>query len=289
MALLRALAAGNGAALTMEYAAAGDPGRLWRPQTFWSTQSAAWAALAPRLVAAVHTDLPQRSSSTPSMAACLAADHAALLPALHLQAVAAHERSEDQLRGRLAACGGAAGLLLVSGSDRMRGRPSQVPAMLALAAEMREAGQIGSESALLVTANPLREGWDALAPKLAAGAQGVVTQPALLRRRFDAWMAGAGPLLSGAGAPLCVGIATPCTPAEVLLWLRLVDVPETDADAEALLRQWYAAEAAGRLAQHAEAVARGAMEHARGLGQGRHLMPITVAGYALAAQLHDAA
>ena len=299
MALLRALHAGA-AVCTMEVqdAAACVMNGNERSQRIlqvggasvpWSgPQAASWAALRSRLLAVVHTDLPQRSEEPPSMMQLSAAQRAAL-PQLHVQAVSAHNRSDVQLRARLRACRAASALLLVSGGARSRTLPSATPALLRLAAALRSDGELDENTLFAVAANTLRESPSALHDKLDAGAQVVVTQPALLPDRFAAWIDGA----EDVRVPVLLGIALPCCSADVSFWLRLTDVPETDGDADALLRRWRAAEAdcGAALAAQAEREARATLAVAGAFKQklgGVHLMPLHAAGYALAARLGDA-
>lgn len=289
--MLRALSSGSHLCLTMEYAPRGDLGRLWRPPTFWSTQEPAWSALRHRLAAAVHTDLPQRHHAAPSVAT-LTDEERHSLPPLHVQAVAAHERTKEELLARLRAARAADGLLLVSGGERAPSAASAAPALLRLAAQLRREGELEAETALLVAANPHREDLSGLQAKLDAGAEAVVTQPALnLSGRFERWIEAASGALGRVPTgrvPLLVGVACPATPAEVRLWLRLIGVDEMDAGATELLGAWRRAEAEGRVGEHAEAEARRAIRRAKEAGaSGLHLMPVTHAGYGLAARLHD--
>jgi len=247
----------------------------------WAAQAAAYTALRSRACAAVHTDLPQRSAAPPSLG-LLSTEQLAALPSLHLQALAAHERSGEELRARLLACRSAHGLLLVSGGER-GARESATPSLLRLAAALRREGELAPETLLAVAANPLRDAPGALAAKLDAGAEAVWTQPLLLRSRCERWLANnACPL------PLFVGVALPSCARDVQLWLRLAGVAEEEAEAGALLHAWRAAEAAGEVAAFAEHEARAALRNVRERGLGVHLMPLTAGGYALAERLADA-
>jgi 5,10-methylenetetrahydrofolate reductase len=281
-------------ALTMEFSA----GAAAVP---WPAAAPAWASLHDLLSASVHTDLPQMTPGAPPLPVALSTvppEVRLALPRAAVQAVAAHVRSGDALEARLRAAGaaGAAALLLVSGDASSRASTaSATPALLRAAARLRASGALPPDTALLAAANPLTEPASALLPKLDAGAQALVTQPALLPSRASRWWDAAcapgGPLEphhGGATAvPVLVGLALPTSERDVALWLRLAEVSATDPDAAALLAAWRAAGARGAdaLAAHADAAALAAIAHAAELPgvAGVHLMPLTRAGYALAA------
>ena len=263
-----------------------------------SAAHAAWASLREALLASVHTDLPGIAADAPVSLAALGDVERRALPALRLQAVAIHGRSASSLEARLRAAGATqpAGLMLVRGdaSSRPPGAAASVDTagLLRLAAALRSAGALHPDTALCVAANPLRDAPEALLRKREAGAQAVLTQPALLPGRarawFDAAAAPGGPLADG-GPPVLLGLALPTQPRDVALWLRLAEVDPADDDAAALLAAWRAAADAGpaALARHAADAVREAMQLAASLPgiAGVHVMPLTPAGYALAAQL----
>ena len=283
LSALRGGASGGARCATMEHGGGAD---------------AAWASLRGAVLASVHTDLPGVAADAPVSLAALGEAERRCLPALRLQAVAVHGRSAASLEARLRAAGAThpAGLMLVRGdaSSRPPGAAAAVDTagLLRLAAALRSAGALRPDTAFCVAANPLRDAPEALLRKRDAGAQAVLTQPALLpgraRRWFDAAAAPGGPLADG-GPPALLGLALPTQPRDVALWLRLAEVDPADDDAAALLAAWRAAADAGpaALARHAADAVAAAMQLAGTLPgvAGVHVMPLTPAGYALAAQL----
>jgi len=260
--------------------------------------AASWAALRGAVLASVHTDLPGLVPDGLVALCALSEAERRELPALRLQAVAAHGRSAAVLEARLREAGTArpAALLLVRGDASSR-PPGASPALdtcalLRTAARLRSAGELPGDTALCVAANPLRDAQDSLLRKRDAGAQAVLTQPALLPARALRWFdaaAAPGGSLAGSGPPALLGLALPTHPRDVALWLRLADVDARDDDAARLLAAWRAAADAGpaALARHAEDAARDALALAASLPgiAGVHCMPMTQAGYALAAKL----
>jgi 5,10-methylenetetrahydrofolate reductase len=292
-AQLLAALRGRQLAVTMEHSGTSVP---------WHVAAPAWASLRGLLAASVHTDLPQAPGAVPLPVALGEVPLAVRqqLPRAAVQAVGAHARAPDALEARMRAASacGAAALLLVSGDASSRAAAgggacaSAAPALLRTALRLRAAGALAPDTALCVAANPLTEAAAALLPKLDAGAEAVLTQPALLLGRASRWWDAAsapgGALARHAGAtPVLLGVALPSCERDVALWLRLADVPASDADAAALLSAWRAAAARGAdaLAAHAAAAAQAALQHAAslpGVG-GVHLMPLSRGGYALAA------
>ncbi len=260
----------------------------------WPAASPAWTALRAALLASVHTDLPQPPGA-PQLPVALSEvppDVRSALPAASVQAVAAHARSASELAARFAAVGALrpAGVLLVSGDTTTRSTTaaSSAATLLRGAARLRADDTLPDDTALLVAANPLLEtDTSSLQAKLDAGAEGVVTQPALLPLRASRWWEVVAPLMQG--TPVLLGVACITSPREIELWLRLAGVPATDADARQLLSTWHAAAAGGpaALEAHARRAALAAVRHAAGLQgiAGVHIMPLTRAGYALAADV----
>lgn len=255
----------------------------------WASAQPAWTSLRQHLLASVHTDLPQSADAAPSTAT-ITAEARQLLPCQHIQAVAAHARSSEQLEQRLfEASSVSAALLLVSGDGTKRpaGTPTSTPQLLRTAARLRSAGRLPADLALFAAANPLCESAQALVPKLQSGAEALLTQPALLPARASRWWEGA--VRHTSGVPVLLGIAFLTCPRDCVLWLRLAGVDAQDADAQTLLMSWQAAADAGAdaLSAHAEQSLRDAVAHAgslQGIG-GMHAMPLTPAGYALAARV----
>lgn len=230
----------------------------------------------------------------PTTLSTLPASELALLPpapTLRIQAVAAQGYTEAELVSRLETAANLAdGLLLVSGDVQTRTSSSlSTVELLRLAVRLRDAGRLRN-AALLVAANPLLQNADSasrLREKLDAGAQGVMTQPHnLLPVRWLRWWDGpAGAVLRG-HVPVGMGAAVPRSRKDVELWLRLAQVDQADDDAAALLQTWARADAMDDLSRSSLV---GALDAARELGCGLHLMPMRAAGYAFAARAIDPA
>jgi 5,10-methylenetetrahydrofolate reductase len=287
-----AAVAGGGDALLAALRGGASGGARCATMEHGSGAGAAWAALRGALLASVHTDLPGGAADAPVALASLSEAERRALPALRLQAVGAHGRSAAALEARLRDAGAQrpAALLLVRGdaSSRPPGAALTLdtPGLLSLASRLRSAGALPHDTALCAALNPLRDAPDALLRKRDAGAQAFLTQPALLPSRARRWFDAAQ--LVG-GPPVLLGIAMPTRPQDVALWLRLADVDASDDDATQLLAAWRAAADAGpaALARHAEDAARQALALADSLPglAGVHLMPMSAAGYDLAAKM----
>ena len=202
------------------------------------------------------------------------------------------------LRGRLreaAAAGGGGGagtsapeaLLLVSGGHPWRTRLTRPLLassfdLLRAAAHLREAGDLPARTALWAVENPLRErGAGRLERKLEAGAETVITQPPLLRGRFEAWWGDLQARGLHRDANVLVGVPFLTSPENLRFWLRLADCDPGDPEAGPYLR----ALAAHPPGPDREAVCRELaaetlrwVERLPGAG-GVHLMPVTPAGY----------
>jgi 5,10-methylenetetrahydrofolate reductase len=268
--LLRAAAARHGrlGAVTVEHA----------PRVPWTSAAPLHTALKP--IASVHTDLPGADAG-PSLGH-LPAEVAVHLPRAHVQAIAAHTRTEAELVARLRATSqlNPAGILCLSGDTRADTRSPATPALLRLAKRT-----VAAHISLAVVANPMVEPAHALQPKLDAGAEAVFTQPSVVPGRMGRWFEGAAPMLTD--VPVLVGIACMTCVEDVSLWLRLVgcDSP-TDAEAGALLATWRHATSMGpaHVEELAHKTLRLALEEAATLPvAGVHIMPVNRRGFDLGA------
>ena len=200
----------------------------------------------------------------------------------------------DRLRGAAAAGGGGPpgtsapeALLLVSGGHPWRTRLTRPLLassfdLLRAAAQLREAGELPARTALWAVENPLRErGAGRLERKLEAGAEAVITQPPLLRGRFEAWWEDLQARGLLRDARVLVGVPFLTSPESLRFWLRLADCDPDDPAAGPHLRALAAQPPGpGREAACQELAAETLrwVERLPGAG-GVHLMPVTPAGY----------
>lgn len=170
--------------------------------------------------------------------------------------------------------------------------------------DARERGRLPRETTLLAAANPMLGATEAerVMRKRESGADGIITQPALLLGRFERWWEacerlgafdglGESARESGAAKGLILGVAPIRDVRGLELWFKLTDVDgDADADARAL-RDEYAANAASMSPERFDDWTFERFElattHAASLDHvaGVHVMPITPGGYAHAARL----
>ena len=270
VSLVRAAAAKHArlGAVTVEHA----------PRVPWTSAAPLWRHSALQPVASVHTDFPDADAG-PSLGQ-VPAEVSAHLAQAHVQAVAAHTRTEAELVTRLQAVAQLkpAGILCLSGDARGDRSPSATPALLRLARRT-----IAAHISLAVVANPMVEPAQAVRPKLDAGAEALFLQPSVVPGRMARWFESAAPML--AHMPVLVGVACMTCVEDVSLWLRLVGCDaQSDADAAALLATWQRATSLGRA--HVEELAhttlRLALHEAATLPvAGLHFMPINRRGFDL--------
>ena len=274
VSLLRAAAARHErlGAVTVEHA----------PRVPWTSAAPLWRHSGLQPVASVHTDLPGADAG-PSRAH-VPAEMATSLPQAHVQAVAAHTRTEAELVARLQAVSqlNPAGILCLSGDARAdKSHQSATPALLKLAKRT-----VAAHISLAVVANPMMEHAHALQPKLDAGAEALFLQPSVIPGRMGRWFEGAAPMLTH--VQVLVGVACMTCVDDVSLWLKLVGCDsETDADAMALLSTWRHATSMGpaHVEELAHKTLRLALEEAATLPvAGVHIMPINRRGFDLSAR-----
>ncbi|CAG9460070.1 unnamed protein product [Pedinophyceae sp. YPF-701] len=149
-----------------------------------------------------------------------------------VRTVACQSRTRDELRSCLLQAAGAAeagtqaagALLILSGSDPGRLLPSFLvqktssPQLLAMAAEMRTRGELPATLQLWAVANPMRDDPKSLLPKLDAGAEVILTQPALDRDRFARWLSGARDLGATERARVLAGVPVVSSTANMRFW-----------------------------------------------------------------------
>jgi len=191
-------------------------------------------------------------------------------------------------------------LLCVSGDGDGRGGMTSED-VLREARGMRARGEVPRETTLLAAVNPMLGAREAarMVRKRECGADGFVSQPALLQNRFEAWWeacerSGALDGLDGGGdgalAGLFLGVSTARTAKGLEFWYRLTGVDVEDADARAL-RDEYVERARTMTRERfdewtferVELAAVHAVSFAR--ASGLHVMPVTAGGYEHAARL----
>jgi 5,10-methylenetetrahydrofolate reductase len=225
------------------------------------------------------------------------------LPDFHVQTVSGgrcRSLEEARFKIRTAAAAGASALLLVSGDSAAPPSSSSsfcldAIALLREARALRAAGEIDDDVLLACVANPTAEGGGdgpaRLEAKIEAGAELVVTQPNLVFARHRAWWEEVRRRGLDRETEIVFGVAIATSSAGMRFWMGLAGAHDLPG-AEEATREW-----AAREAEMTPETFRAWCEERADLAvsealadpavDGVHLMPVTAAGYGVAARLGD--